>query len=309
MTTNHIEQLDDALIRPGRVDMTVQFTLATTPMITTIFHNIFATLEDDVPEIANGHTESHSNTHSRNGSHELVGRGRSSSMMSGGRPRGRSTSSGKSMGTYKERSRGRKEEEALQKRLEEEQERKMKAEEEKVALLAEEFGKVVPALQFSPAEIQGYLLKHKHRPENAVKGAKEWVVQKLDEKTSAKIEEEKRKVEEEKKRLQEEKEEDEEDVDESEGNGDSEKGMEEVDEKTLKMVLEKKHEKMEAQLARLEALTRKLLGEQVETGKKDEKAEVVVKTVEVSENQGNSDGSRSDPGSPSDCGEGVIAVR
>lgn len=43
MTTNHIEKLDDALIRPGRVDMTIKFDLATNEMMKTIFRAIFAT--------------------------------------------------------------------------------------------------------------------------------------------------------------------------------------------------------------------------------------------------------------------------
>jgi chaperone BCS1 len=50
MTTNHIEKLDEALIRPGRVDMTIKFDLADSMMVKTLFKGIFATLEGDFPK-------------------------------------------------------------------------------------------------------------------------------------------------------------------------------------------------------------------------------------------------------------------
>lgn len=47
MTTNHLEKLDRALIRPGRVDMIVEFGLADADMTESIFRAIFARLEGD----------------------------------------------------------------------------------------------------------------------------------------------------------------------------------------------------------------------------------------------------------------------
>ena len=37
-------------------------------------------------------------------------------------------------------------------------------------------------MDFSPAEVQGYLLKHKRDPEEAIKGALAWVVKTKEEK-------------------------------------------------------------------------------------------------------------------------------
>ncbi|KAK0628116.1 putative mitochondrial chaperone bcs1 [Bombardia bombarda] len=50
MTTNHIEKLDSALIRAGRVDMKIEFRLADKDMITQLFHLIYKQSEDDIPE-------------------------------------------------------------------------------------------------------------------------------------------------------------------------------------------------------------------------------------------------------------------
>ena len=49
MTTNHPETLDDALVRPGRVDMQIEFGLATTTQIRQIFLRMYSA--DETPEI------------------------------------------------------------------------------------------------------------------------------------------------------------------------------------------------------------------------------------------------------------------
>lgn len=48
MTTNHIEKLDPALIRPGRIDMTVPFSLATGDQLRQIFKAMYADVEADI---------------------------------------------------------------------------------------------------------------------------------------------------------------------------------------------------------------------------------------------------------------------
>ncbi|TVY39185.1 putative mitochondrial chaperone [Lachnellula subtilissima] len=136
MTTNHIAKLDDALIRPGRVDMTIKFDLASREMINTIFRSIFATLEGDIPAPKSGGAIIR--TPSKN---------------------------------Y-----------AL--------EEKLRRKEEKVEKLGVEFADLLPAMAFSPAEIQGYLLKHKRDPEAAIEGAAEWVVTMESDKKKKKAKEE-----------------------------------------------------------------------------------------------------------------------
>ncbi|KAI0120522.1 BCS1 N terminal-domain-containing protein [Hypoxylon sp. NC0597] len=124
MTTNHLEKLDAALIRPGRVDMIIEFGLADEGMVSSIFRAIFARLDgDDAPDNAT----------------QLP-----------------------------------LDEDARQ-RLEEEKAKKRAAETARVNALAEEFAAKIPEHEFSPAELQGFLLKHKRDAEVAVAKAEEFI--------------------------------------------------------------------------------------------------------------------------------------
>lgn len=147
MTTNHIEKLDEALIRPGRVDMTVKFDLATTEMIKTIFRAIFATLEGDIPKSAK--------------QTEIVIRS----------PKKPADLSQDQLSQIEDDKR---EAEAL--------EAKRILEEKRISELATDIADIIPSMTFSPAEIQGYLLKNKREPEAAIRDAEEWVKTTLTEK-------------------------------------------------------------------------------------------------------------------------------
>jgi mitochondrial chaperone BCS1 len=48
---------------------------------------------------------------------------------------------------------------------------------EKIASLAQQFAESLPTLEFTPAEIQGYLLRFKRDPVAAVDGAAAWVIE------------------------------------------------------------------------------------------------------------------------------------
>jgi mitochondrial chaperone BCS1 len=50
MTTNHVERLDGALIRPGRVDKQVEFGLADKDIIAQLFCNVYSHSNDDVAD-------------------------------------------------------------------------------------------------------------------------------------------------------------------------------------------------------------------------------------------------------------------
>ncbi|KAJ0336554.1 hypothetical protein COL922a_007830 [Colletotrichum nupharicola] len=110
MSTNHVENLDKALTRPGRVDMTVHFTSADTQITAAIFRTVFASLN----KAAKGERLIHG-------------------------------------------------------------ERKPREASARIQELSEQFATKIPSGEFSPAEVQGYLIKHKRQPEVAVSCAEDWV--------------------------------------------------------------------------------------------------------------------------------------
>ncbi|KAL4892576.1 BCS1 N terminal-domain-containing protein [Aspergillus ambiguus] len=124
MTTNHPEKLDAALLRPGRVDMSIKFCCADKEDTKQLFLGIYSTLEGDV---------------------------RTRPLRSGPSPA--------------DQKKIRKVPSAPWQRLSPEQ----------IEKLAGEFAELVPAGEFSPAEIQGYLLYHKTDPEGAVNEVVKWV--------------------------------------------------------------------------------------------------------------------------------------
>ncbi|KAI0505501.1 BCS1 N terminal-domain-containing protein [Xylaria bambusicola] len=74
----------------------------------------------------------------------------------------------------------------------------------KMEELAKTFASKIPAHEFSPAELQGHLMKNKHNPQNAIDTAEEFI-----EKTRAEHKEKERKAAEEKRKAEEKKKEDE----------------------------------------------------------------------------------------------------
>lgn len=137
MTTNHAEKLDAALLRPGRVDMTVTFGYAGREDIKELFSAIYSTLEGDVR---------------------------------GGR------AGGGSPATRGDRDSVNGEDAEVRKKEEKKKNEKMKRDSvEAVECLAEGFAARVPAGELTAAEIQGYLLNYKHAPRKAIERVGEWV--------------------------------------------------------------------------------------------------------------------------------------
>ena len=190
MTTNHIEKLDPALLRPGRVDRIVHFGYATKDVLVGLFKAIFSQVEAERPEakglangaatkpavkaIANGAAaEPAAKTNgTAPGPDVKVNGGPLHAHMNGGPPEKTEADGKISAGPASPTSHAR----PGQVR------RYHDKTDDEVDALAETFAAKVPAEEFTPAEIQGYLLQHKYTPEDAVAGVDKWVVARREEK-------------------------------------------------------------------------------------------------------------------------------
>lgn len=124
MTTNHKSALDDALIRPGRVDIDIEFRNSDRSITKQVFEGLYSPLKYD------GEAEESPESGSDN------------------------------MRDLKEKGQFRK---------------ALALDKARLVELATRFSEKVPENEFSPAELQGYVMLHKHDPEQAVKGVEEWV--------------------------------------------------------------------------------------------------------------------------------------
>ncbi|KAI1813561.1 P-loop containing nucleoside triphosphate hydrolase protein [Poronia punctata] len=135
MTTNAPESLDDALIRPGRIDMQVQFTNATTEQARELFIRMYEA--DEMRPSKEG--------------------GDLKTITTNGSPNGKSPlTAGVDLDINLDQ----------------------------LPHLARQFSEKIPAGQFSPAEIQGYLLKRKKAPGQAVEEADKWVAAVIEQKAN-----------------------------------------------------------------------------------------------------------------------------
>ena len=177
MTTNHLEKLDKALIRPGRVDMTVKFDRADAGMISAIYRAIFAPIEgDDSP---------------------------SSSSKAAGEPPSSTSRALFQLESKLKPAALTPEEETKRAAAAAEAARQRAETVARVEALAARFADKIPSHEFSPAEIQGWLLKNKRDPEGAVEGADQWVVASRQEKKEKELKDAEEKREAEKKEKEE----------------------------------------------------------------------------------------------------------
>lgn len=134
--------------------MTIKFDLADTTMVKSLFKGIFATLEGDFPKSVASKDKTVLKTEkSSTGKKELP----KESVLS-------------------------KDEDNLAKEMA----AKKQAEGARISALADDFAAIIPSHTLSPAEIQGFLLKHKRDAAAAVSGAEQWVKDTLAQKEKSK---------------------------------------------------------------------------------------------------------------------------
>lgn len=140
MTTNFPEKLDDALIRPGRVDMKVGFTMATRSQIQELFVRMYS------PDEPSPRTK------------PLIASIAANAKLADSRPLSNKASSASA--------------EALPTPPSTPRDTTLSLHE--LQTIAKDFAELLPDVTFSPAEIQGYLLTRKKEPRRALEEVEEW---------------------------------------------------------------------------------------------------------------------------------------
>jgi chaperone BCS1 len=138
MTTNYPERLDSALIRPGRVDLQIKFTLATREQISEIFRRMYSTDDTVKSRINPQASDNNALMVARDGTRNTC----KTCLHDHAPNTGSSTA--------------------------------VELRQERIAEMADQFAALLPNTTFSPAEIQGYLLLRKKDPAAALAGVKEW---------------------------------------------------------------------------------------------------------------------------------------
>lgn len=139
MTTNFPEKLDDALIRPGRVDMKVAFTMATRSQMQELFVRMYS------PDEPSPRTRS------------LIASIAANTKLADSRPLSNKASSSS---------------EALPTPPSTPRDTTLSLNE--LQTIARDFADLLPDVTFSPAEVQGYLLTRKKEPRRALEEVEEW---------------------------------------------------------------------------------------------------------------------------------------
>ncbi|KGO70281.1 ATPase, AAA-type, core [Penicillium italicum] len=155
MTTNHVEKLDPALLRPGRVDMKISFGYTSKADARKLFTSIYGTMDNDLTR--GGAPTIHAN--GSNGSVKLP----------------TTTIVGDIAKTKSENFQNSEDSDGKAKMDNSEDLQGLVSLRSRISDLASEFAAIIPSGEFTVAEIQGYLLNYKEKPEVAIQGAAEWV--------------------------------------------------------------------------------------------------------------------------------------
>ena len=157
MTTNFPEKLDDALIRPGRIDMKIAFTKATKSQMTELFIRMYSpdaeipspsktVLSEKTAGLATESTKKLRHRHAPSG-YELIAKAAQASVPTPPESPRHSAISSDETGS---------------------------PEATELHDIAIAFAKQLPEDTFTPAEIQGYLLTRKNEPERALQEVEVW---------------------------------------------------------------------------------------------------------------------------------------
>lgn len=169
MTTNRPENLDDALIRPGRVDHQVAFNNATQYQIKELFERMYV---NDLPRTGQQPSSPQSSPDTAqypNGKGSIPANVRKELTP----PATPTTNGHTAVQTTKEKSDISSNEKLLNAVVQEVQG-------EELSSLAKIFAEKVPDGLFSPAELQGFLLKRKKDPRKACEEVENWVTAMLE---------------------------------------------------------------------------------------------------------------------------------
>ncbi|OQV10631.1 hypothetical protein CLAIMM_14598 [Cladophialophora immunda] len=163
MTTNHREKLDAALLRPGRVDVQVEFNLASKKQIRQLFLRMYSTDERNTPRHPTTLSEilAELNTCDLDGQHVESGHSESENSVQEQRS-SEKTAPAQSASAHSD------------------------SMAHSIGALADKFTDALPSGMYSAAELQGFLLTCGDDPLKAVKGISEWKSQQVDRKDAQK---------------------------------------------------------------------------------------------------------------------------
>lgn len=156
MTTNKPESLDDALIRPGRVDLQVGFTNATRDQARELFERMYEADKHRHPEMV--------------GVQKGEGQGQGQGEGENGEKAANGTAKGPGQGETEHR-----EQDGIAVTGGGDGDERFEITQDDLSRIAGEFALKIPGGRFSPAEIQGFLLKRKKNPRRALEEVDAWV--------------------------------------------------------------------------------------------------------------------------------------
>ncbi|KAI0297937.1 hypothetical protein BC826DRAFT_1090769 [Russula brevipes] len=184
-TTNHLEQLDPALCRPGRMDVWIEFKNASKFQAEHLFRNFFPSSDADPPPTLDSDADLESldmpapSSPAASQLSSLFSEALSGylSPLSSPTPPGTRSRRSESLCS---RAGAKSESSEISSSVEEHVAACAHAvpplSAARLAQLAKDFADAIPDEGFSVAALQGYLLKNKSRPEAAVEGAAAWVI-------------------------------------------------------------------------------------------------------------------------------------